>query len=124
MNSLKKDFIHVKKEFDNLEEYLRKNKNKIQSEIIAEVNYYIKDIKTDIDEIQDDIHKIQEDIRKFPELIKENQEEIEDIREDIEDIREEIANIKTDIVNNNYNDDLKRQYSIQKLDREKYKQTL
>jgi len=109
MNSLIKDFNHVKKEFDKLEEYLRKNKNKIQPEIITEVNYYIKDIKTDIREIQ-------EDIQNFP-----DQEEMKDIKEDIEDICEEIENIKFDILNNNYNDDLKRQYYLQKLDREKSK---
>ena len=30
LDEIKKEFNHVKKEFDKLEEYLRKNKNKIQ----------------------------------------------------------------------------------------------
>lgn len=116
---IKKEFKNVKTEFDKLEEYLRKNQNKIQSEIIEEVHYYIKDIRKDIQEIQDNIHIIQQDIRDYPELIHIIQQEIEDIKEDIQEIHEEIEDIKKDVFTNNYNDELKHKHYIQKLDRER-----
>ena len=119
VDEIKKEFKNVKKEFDILEEYLRKNQNKIQSEIIGEVHYFIKDIREDITEIQDEIHTIQEEIRDFPELLHKIKEDIEDIKEDIEGIHKEIEDIYLEINPNNYNDKLKQKYYLHKLDRER-----